>query len=56
MLQWLTENLATVLVSAALLGILGLVIFIMLRNKKQGKKSCGCGCKGCAFSESCHQK
>ncbi len=56
MLDWFANNLATVLVSAALLGILALVVFIMVRNKKKGKGTCGCGCKGCAFSGSCHQK
>ncbi len=56
MLDWFANNLATVLVSLALVAILGLIVFTTVRNKKKGKTSCGCGCKNCAMSESCHQK
>lgn len=33
--------------------VIGLVA-IMIINKKKGKTSCSCGCKECAFKDSCH--
>ena len=56
MLDWFADNLATVMVSLALAAILVCIVSSMVRNKKKGKSSCGCGCKNCALSDSCHQK
>ncbi len=56
MLGWLSENIATVAVSAVLLAIVGLVIFKMIKDRKKGVGGCGCGCGGCAMSEYCHKK
>jgi hypothetical protein len=28
----------------------------MVKNKKQGKSSCGCGCSSCGMKDSCHGK
>jgi hypothetical protein len=56
MLSWLTENLSTIIVSAALAAVFAGVIYSMIKNKKKGKSSCGCGCSSCPMSGSCHQK
>lgn len=56
MLAWITANLATILICFVLLVIAALVIAHLIRNKKRGKTSCGCGCAGCALHGSCHQK
>ena len=42
---------ALVAVSLVVIGL----ITIMIINKKKGKTSCSCGCKGCAFKDSCHE-
>lgn len=43
----------TIVVGVALLGIVGLIIRSMVRDKKQGKSlQCGCDCKHC--SGHCH--
>lgn len=34
--------------------IIGGIIFSMIRNKKNDKSSCGCGCKGCPNSSLCN--
>ncbi|WP_434309754.1 FeoB-associated Cys-rich membrane protein [Hominifimenecus sp. rT4P-3] len=52
----LMENLGTVGVSIFLLVILALVIRSMIRNRKSGKSSCGCGCEHCASSGICHSQ
>lgn len=54
MLQWLEANLGTILVCAVLAAVVVLVICHMVRQKKQGKSGCGCGCADCAAHGSCH--
>ncbi len=52
-INWLVANAATIAVTAVLLLIIALVVFKMVKDKKSGKSSCGCGCEGCALSEQC---
>ncbi len=54
MLIWLQNNLSTLIVGVVLLAIVALVCLSMVRNKRKGKSSCGCGCKDCALSGKCH--
>lgn len=55
MFTWLIDNLATVLISLVLAAVIVGIILVMVRNKKKGKSSCGCGsCSGCAMAGSCH--
>lgn len=51
--EWLSQNLSTVLVTLALVALVGFIIFKMVKDKKAGKSSCGCGCSGCALSDKC---
>lgn len=51
--EWLVSNLATILISAVLLAAVARVILGMIRDKKRGKSSSGCGCSGCAASGFC---
>ena len=54
MLGWLVDNIATILVLLGLLAILGAIVWSMIRKKKRGETSCGCGCSNCAMRETCH--
>ena len=56
MLIWLQNHLSTLIVGVALLAIVALVCFSMVRNKRNGKSSCGCSCKDCALSGKCRGK
>lgn len=47
-------NLPTIIVAAIVAVVFVAVIAVQIRNKKQGKTSCSCGCGGCALRESCH--
>ena len=49
MLHWISANLSTILISIALLAIVVLIIRSLVRQKKQGKSSCGAGCAHCAL-------
>lgn len=55
MLDWLSQNLATILICLVLLLIIAAIVFYLVRNKKKGRSSCGGGCKGCPMSGSCHR-
>lgn len=56
MLNWLAENIGTIIISAALIAVVAAVIIGMLRDRKKGKSACGCGCSHCAMSGSCHSQ
>ena len=56
MLAWLGENMATVIICAILIAVVAAIIVGMVRDKKKGKSSCGCGCANCPMSGSCHPK
>ena len=55
MLDWITENLSTIVVSLILVLIVAIIIRKLVRDKKKGKSSCGCNCAHCAMAESCHK-
>lgn len=56
MFALISENIATIIVSAILIIVVAAIIAYLIRNKKKGKSSCGCGCQSCPMSGSCHQK
>lgn len=44
----------TIIGASVLALLLGAVIFKMIKDKKNGKGGCSCGCGGCANREFCH--
>lgn len=56
MLEFIKDNLATILISVGLLAVITLIIARLIINRKKGKSSCGCGCEACPMSDSCHKK
>ncbi len=56
MLAWLAENIYTIIICAVLILIVGAIIVNMIKGKKNGRSSCGCGCADCPMSGSCHDK
>lgn len=56
MFTWVMENMATIIISTVLILAVAAVIVNMVRNKRRGKSSCGCGCAGCAMNGACHPK
>ncbi|MDE6521048.1 MAG: FeoB-associated Cys-rich membrane protein [Ruminococcus sp.] len=45
----------TFIVATVLATIIVLIIVKLIRDKKQGKTSCGCGCTNCAMKDKCHK-
>lgn len=56
MLAWLKDNIAAIIICAALIAVIAAIIVSMVRNKKKGKSACGCGCADCPMGGSCHLK
>ena len=56
MLTWLMENMATIIISAVLVLVVAAILVSMVRGKRKGKSSCGCGCAGCAMNGACHRQ
>ena len=55
MLNWIANNIATILISLGLLIIVFAIIVKLVKDKKKGKSSCGCNCAHCAMAGSCHK-
>ncbi|MCD8188345.1 MAG: FeoB-associated Cys-rich membrane protein [Ruminococcus sp.] len=54
MLDFLKENIGTIIVGLIVFAIVALIVIKMVRDRKQGKSSCGCGCEHCQNSQYCH--
>lgn len=54
MLAWVMENRGNIVICTVLVLLVVGVIRSMIRSKKKGKTSCGCGCSNCAMSGLCH--
>lgn len=54
MLEVLGPGLATAVVAVLVFGALGLAVYKMIRDKREGRHSCSCGgCSGCSGCSSC---
>lgn len=56
MFEWITSNIASIIVLLIVVLVVGAIVFKMIRDKRKGKPSCSCGCGGCPMSDSCHGK
>ena len=54
MLQWISNNIGTIVVCVVLLAVVILIARSLIKQKKQGKSSCGNNCAHCAMHGSCH--
>lgn len=55
-MMWLLSNMSTIVVCIVLIAVVTAIIVGMIKNKKQGRSSCGCGCQNCAMRNSCHSR
>ena len=55
MLTWLSQNLGTIVVLLIVASILTGIIIKMVKDKRKGNSSCGCGCSSCAMRDKCHK-
>ena len=51
MISWMVANAGTIVITLILaLAVAGIIVFL-IKEKKQGKSSCGGNCAGCARGE-----
>ena len=55
MLSWLQNNIGTVIVSLILAAAVAAVIVKLIRDKRRGRTSCGCGCDRCPSANGCRK-
>lgn len=56
MLEFLAVNWGTILIGSIVAAAAVLIVVKLIRNRKNGKTSCGCGCEHCPSSGMCHKK
>lgn len=54
MFVWIYENIATIIICVILIAAVTASIATLVRDRRRGKSSCGCGCADCPMSSSCH--
>lgn len=54
MWSWLGNNVGTIAVAAVVACMLVALAVKLIRDKKNGKSGCACGCSGCAMKDKCH--
>ena len=53
MFVWLSANLINIALVAVIALIVGLLLRVMIRDKKAGRSACGGNCAGCASCVRC---
>lgn len=54
MINFLSENIGTIVVLLILAAIVAAIIYQLRKDKKAGKSTCGGKCSGCANAGACH--
>lgn len=54
-MQTLLSLLPTIIISLILIIVVAAIIIKLIKDKKNGKSSCGCNCDSCPLSGSCHK-
>lgn len=55
-IEFLTENLGTAVVLCAVIALVTFLVIKLVKDKKEGKSSCSCGCSACPMSKECQGK
>lgn len=55
MINFLLNNIGTIVISLIILLVVSSIIAKLVRDKRKGKSSCGCGCENCPSSGMCHK-
>lgn len=55
-MSFIVDNIWTIFICLVLAFVVAMIVINMIRNKKKGKSSCGCGCSDCPMSGKCHEK
>ncbi|MBQ3968344.1 MAG: FeoB-associated Cys-rich membrane protein [Lachnospiraceae bacterium] len=56
MLEWISENIGTIFISLLLILMVTGIIRTLIKDKKQGRSSCGGNCAHCKMCAACHSR
>ena len=56
MLSFMSQNWGTMVIGAVVFAVVVLIVVNLVRDRKRGKPSCGCGCSDCPSAGICHKK
>ncbi len=54
MITWLKENIGTIIALIAVIAVIALIVKSIVKDKKQGRSTCGSNCAHCANAGMCH--
>ncbi|MBE6890090.1 MAG: FeoB-associated Cys-rich membrane protein [Ruminococcaceae bacterium] len=54
MLQFIMNNIGSIIVGAAVLALVVFLSYRLISDKRQGKSSCGAACSSCPNAGLCH--
>lgn len=54
MFSWISANAGNIIAIVILAAIVAAIVINLIKQKKRGKSSCGCGCSTCPMGGSCH--
>ena len=54
MIHWIMSNIATIIICLVVIAVIALAVFVLIRDKKQGKSTCGGNYGSCPMGGSCH--
>ncbi|MBO5713042.1 MAG: FeoB-associated Cys-rich membrane protein [Clostridia bacterium] len=55
MIEFILNNLGTIIVFAVVVLIVTLIIVKITKDKRAGRTTCGCGCEGCENYKYCRK-
>ena len=56
MSAWISANIGSIIICLVLIAIVVGIVFVLKRDKKKGKSTCGGNCGHCPMSGSCHKQ
>ncbi len=55
-MDWLIANLGTIIVGLVVAAVIALIAVNIIRKRKKGQSTCGCGCADCPMKNKCGGK
>ena len=52
-MTWISENIGNIVVSLIIIAVVAVALYFIIKNRRNGRSFCGCGCSSCAMKEDC---
>ena len=54
MFNWISENIGNIIAIVILAAVIAAIVIHLIKQKKRSTSSCGCSCRSCPMTNSCH--